>query len=849
MPAADAQAAPAPASAATPAATPAPVAPPLAAAPRPLRIALIGNPNSGKTSLFNQLTGLNQKVGNFPGVTVDRKSGWAQLAPGRRAEIVDLPGTYSLYPKSLDEHVITDLLYDRAAPGYPDFVVVTVDASNLRRSLLLFTQVVDLGLPAILALNMTDVAARHGVNIDVPALQRELGVPVVPMNARSGSGVAALKIVMAERLATCPAGLFWWPDETLLPLVRQVRYYFNLHNDYLALHYVQQHRHIQFLAPDERTHLQELAAHYAFEATARQAQETIARYERINEVLLETVSVTRTETREPVSNRIDRVLTHRVGGYLIFLAVLFLLFQAVFTWAQYPMDVIDGAIGALGQAIQARFAGPLVRLLTEGVLAGLGGVLIFIPQIALLFGFLAVLEETGYMARVTFLMDKLMRPFGLSGKSVVPLISGLACAVPAIMGARTIESWKDRMITIFVTPLMSCSARIPVYTVLVALVVPDAPVLAVFNLRGVVLMGLYLLGLFSALGSAWVLKKLLKARERSYFIMEFPVYKWPRWKNVALTIYQKVRAFVWSAGQVIVAISVLLWGLASYGPGDAQAEAEKAVLQEWSLTNNQTVYSNNIGSNPFEMNGPPESITGPNLTEPDFSAGNFDRITQPSLEPPAEVFAPDPFEQAGPPFNQPSSEPPAEVFAPDPFEQVGPPFNQPAESRDPFEQPSYQGFSSKISQEEKDSLKLVLNRNVAAARLEASYAGVFGRSIEPAIRPLGFDWKMGIALLTSFAAREVFVGTMSTIYSVGQDADLGTVQAKLRAERGPDGQPFFTPARSLSLLVFYVFAMQCMSTLAVTYRETKSWRWPLGQLVYMTGLAYAAALLVWQVLK
>ena len=713
------------AAAPVPAATPAPDAP-----PRPLRIALIGNPNSGKTSLFNQLTGLNQKVGNFPGVTVDRKSGWAQLAPGRRAEIVDLPGTYSLYPKSLDEHVITDLLYDKAAPNYPDFVVVTVDASNLRRSLLLFTQVVDLGLPAILALNMTDVAARHGVNIDVPALEQELGVPIVPMNARSGSGVAALKIVMAERLATCPAGLFWWPDEALLPLVRQVRYYFDLHNDYLALHYLQQYRHIQFLTADDRAHLQELATQYGFDATAQQAQETIARYQRINDILLETVTVTRTETREPISNRLDRVLTHRVGGYLIFLAILFLLFQAIFAWAQYPMDLIDQGIGALSQAIQARFAGPLVRLLTEGVLAGLGGVLIFIPQIALLFGFLAVLEETGYMARVTFLMDKLMRPFGLSGKSVVPLISGLACAVPAIMGARTIESWKDRMITIFVTPLMSCSARIPVYTVLVALVVPDAPVLSLFNLRGVVLMGLYLLGLFSALGSAWVLKKVLKARERSYFIMEFPVYKWPRWKNVALTIYQKVRAFVWSAGQVIVAISVLLWGLASYGPGTAQAQAEARVRA---------------------------------------AAG-----------------------AAG---------------------------------------------------------AAVLARNVAAARLEASYAGVFGRTIEPTIRPLGFDWKIGIALLTSFAAREVFVGTMSTIYSVGQDADLGTVQAKLRAERGPDGKPFFTPARALSLLVFYVFAMQCMSTLAVTYRETKSWRWPLGQLVYMTGLAYAAALLVWQVLK
>ncbi|MGI4819731.1 MAG: ferrous iron transport protein B [Janthinobacterium lividum] len=694
------------------------------------RLALIGNPNSGKTSLFNQLTGLNQKVGNFPGVTVDRKTGIAQLGGQRRAEVIDLPGTYSLYPKSLDEQVIADLLYNPDSADYPDFVVVTVDASNLRRSLLLFSQLADLGLPAILALNMTDVAAQRGIQVDLPALERELGVPVVPMNARKGVGIAALRIVMAERLAAPPLVHFWEPSDEMLPLVRQIRYYFNLHNDYLALHYAHQFRQLHFLSDDDRVYLQELTTKYKFDSTARQAEETIARYGFINELLLEVVTVTRTEQREPASNRIDKVLTHRVFGYLIFLAVLFLLFQAIFAWAQYPMDLIDQSIAGLNEAIQSRFHGPLVRLLTEGVIAGLGGVLIFIPQIALLFAFLAVLEETGYMARVTFLMDKLMRPFGLSGKSVVPLISGLACAVPAIMGARTIESWKDRMLTIFVTPLMSCSARIPVYTVLVALVVPDESWLGIFNMRGLVLMGLYLLGLTSALVSAFILKKVLKARERSYFIMEFPVYRWPRWKNVGITIVEKVKAFIFQAGKVIIAISVLLWVLASYGPGQRQAQAEAQVKQ----------------------------------------AATTQQWSAPELE-----------------------------------------------------------------------------RRVASARLETSYAGSFGHMLEPAIRPLGFDWKVGIALLTSFAAREVFVGTMSTIYSVGQDADLGTVQQKLAHEKDTHGQPFFTPVRALSLLVFYVFAMQCMSTLAVTYRETKSWRWPLGQLVYMTGLAYAASLLVWQV--
>ncbi len=735
----------------------APAAPSGAARPRParpLRIALIGNPNSGKTSLFNQLTGLNQKVGNFPGVTVDRKTGVAQLTAQQRAEIIDLPGTYSLYPKSLDEQVITDLLYDQDSDAYPDFVVVTVDASNLRRSLLLFSQLADLQLPAVLALNMTDVAARHGINIDVPALQRELGVPVIPMNARQGVGVAALKIVMAQRLDAPAGARFWTPDEALLPLVRQIRYYFNLHNDYLALHYAQQFRHISFLSADDKAYIQELTQQYQFEPMARQAEETIARYARINELLLETVTVTRTEQQEPFSNKLDRVLTHRVGGYLIFLGILFMLFQAIFAWAAYPMDLIEQGFSALSGAIQARADGPLVRLLTEGVLAGLSGVLIFIPQIALLFAFLSVLEETGYMARVTFLMDKLMRPFGLSGKSVVPLISGLACAVPAIMGARTIESWKDRMITIFVTPLMSCSARIPVYAVLVALVVPDENVLGIFNMRGLALMGLYLLGLFSALASAWALKKILKPRERSYFIMEFPVYRWPRWKNVGLTIIEKVKAFVWQAGKVIVAISVLLWVLATYGPAGRQDAAEAQVRTS--------------AAGKTTASAAPDAVPGQR-------------------------------EALSPLQAQPAEDAPA------------------------------------------------LERRVAAARLENSYAGVFGRALEPAIRPLGFDWKIGIALLTSFAAREVFVGTMSTIYSVGQDADLGTVQQKLWAEKDANGQPFYTPARAAALLVFYVFAMQCMSTVAVVYRETKGWRWPLAQLVYMTGLAWTAALLVYQV--
>ncbi|WP_240410391.1 ferrous iron transport protein B [Hymenobacter oligotrophus] len=692
---------------------------------------MIGNPNSGKSSLFNQLTGLNQKVGNFPGVTVDRKTGVAQLTAHHRAEIVDLPGTYSLYPKSLDEKVITDLLYDRASSEYPDFVVVTADASNLKRNLLLFTQLADLQLPMVLALNMMDTAEQHGVQIDVAELQRQLGVPVIPMNARKGVGVTALKIVMAQELGA-PGQTFYEPTDELLPMIRQIRYYFNLHNDYLALHYAHQYERLKFLSADDKAYIHELRQQYGFDSVALQAQETIDRYARISELLLDVVRVTRAEKNESYSNKIDRVLTHKVWGYLIFLSILFLLFQAIFAWAELPMDLIDQGVAWLGGQVKSLGKGPLIDLLSDGIIAGLGGVLMFIPQIALLFAFIAVLEESGYMARVTFMMDKIMRKFGLNGKSVVPLISGMACAVPAIMSARTIENWKDRIITIFVVPLMSCSARIPVYTVLVALVVPERTVLGIFNLQGVALMGLYLLGFVSAVLSAWALKTLLRAKERSFFIMEFPVYRWPRWKNVGLTIVEKVKAFVFQAGKIIVAISVLLWVLASYGPGDSLVQAEQ----------------------------------------------------------------------------QARTEAAQQQFTPEQTENL-----------------------------------------IAAHKLESSYAGVFGRSIEPVVRPLGFDWKVSIALLTSFAAREVFVGTISTIYSVGQDADMSTVQEKLRAEKDEFGQPFFTTARAASLLVFYVFAMQCVSTLATTYRETKGWTWPLLQLGYMSGLAYVMSLLVYQLLK
>ncbi|PRY06040.1 ferrous iron transport protein B [Pontibacter ummariensis] len=698
-------------------------------APAVAKIALIGNPNSGKTSLFNQLTGLNQKVGNFPGVTVDKKTGYSQLTSSFRAQIIDLPGTYSLYPKSLDERVITDLLYDPNSSLFPDLVVVTADASNLKRNLLLFTQLADLKLPVVLALNMVDVAEQEGVKIDVPALQRELGVPVIPMNARKGVGVAALKIVMMQELQATKAPFFQIPAD-LKPMLQQVKDRFQLSSDYLALQYAHQYRHLKGFSVQDMAWMDKLLEDTEFRSVTQQANETVARYARINDILLDVVRVERVNKSEKFSNRLDQILTHKIFGYLIFFTILFLIFQAIFAWASYPMDLIDEGVAGLNGLIQDNFDGPLVDLLTEGVIAGLGGVLVFVPQIAILFAFIAILEETGYMARVTFMMDKIMRKFGLNGKSVVPLISGVACAVPAIMSARTIENWKDRMITIFVTPLMSCSARIPVYAVLIALVVPEKYYFGFLNLQGIVLMALYLMGFLAAIFSALLLKTVLKARERSYFIMEFPVYKWPRWKNVGITIVEKVKAFLFEAGKIIVAISIILWVLASYGPGDNFEEARELALAEAQAKNLNEVQTEN---------------------------------------------------------------------------------------------------------------------KIASYQLESSYAGIVGRTIEPVIRPLGYDWKIGIALLTSFAAREVFVGTISTIYSIGEEENVSTIKNKLLSETDANGDPFFTPARGFSLMVFYLFAMQCISTLAIVRRETNSWTWPLAQLLYMSSLAYVMAFITYHV--
>lgn len=677
-------------------------------------IALIGNPNSGKTSLFNQLTGLNQKVGNFPGVTVDKKTGSCTLDKDTRANIIDLPGTYSLYAKSADEQVVTDILTNPEDDNYPDILVVIVDASNLKRNLLLLTQCIELGIPTILALNMVDLATRMGRGTDIEKLSKSLEVPIVSINARTGEGVSELKKAVLEEIPTRQMA-FLDVNELVGKDVS------GLINNGTANAYTRLHQLIGQKEIDESM------------AEAIQAKDTTLRYGKINRIIKEADVPVSKKGIKVYTDKIDKILTHRIWGYFIFLIILFAIFQAIFSWASWPMDQIDGLTTQLSKWIgRVMPPGVFTDLLKDGIVPGVGGVIIFIPQIAILFAFISLLEESGYMSRVVFLMDKIMRRFGLNGKSVIPLISGVACAIPAIMATRNIENWKERIITIFVTPLVSCSARLPVYTILIALVIPDKTVFGFMNLQGLVLLALYLLGFGAAVLSAWIFKLIIKSEERSFLIMELPTYKMPRWKNVGLTIYEKVSTFVLEAGKIIMAISIVLWVLASYGPSEEMNRAEETV---------------------------------------------------------AESFG-----------------------------------DQPIDDRE---------YEDRLAQ----------------YKLEHSYAAVLGKTIEPVIMPLGYDWKMGIALVTSFAAREVFVGTMATLYSIQSAADNeATLKEKMKGEINQNtGKPTFTLPVGLSLMIFYAFAMQCMSTLAVTYRETKSWKWPILQTVYMTTLAYVSALAVYNV--
>jgi ferrous iron transport protein B len=645
-------------------------------------IALIGSPNCGKTSLFNLLTGLNQKVGNFPGVTVDKKTGIWQGEKGIY-NVADLPGTYSLHPKSPEEEVVIDYLNTDDRSKLPDVVLVIIDQTNLRRNLLLFSQVADLGLPIVAVLNMSDLAQKRGIEIDVEKFKTLTAAEAISINARTGHQLDQLEKIINKA------------KPTTLSFCR-----------------------------NKEAYLQTLSKYKSQENTTTTLKtEVLERYKVIDK-LLDQVLIKANKKR--LVDSFDKVLLHPFWGYVIFFTLLFFIFQLLFTISSYPMDLIDSTFSSLQELVKTSFGdGPLVSLIADGIVAGIGGVVIFIPQIAFLFFFLGLLEESGYMARVVFLMDKWMNKIGMSGRSVVPLISATACAIPAVMGARTISSNKERLITIFVSPLVSCSARLPVYAVFIALLVPDSSEGGFIGLQGIILMGLYCLGFGAAVLTSWVMHKFVKFEaHKSMFVMEMPEYRLPKWSNIGITVYQKSMAFVLGAGKIILSISIILWVMASYGPSDTLQIAKQQAIenaQQTNLTTDET----------------------------------------------AEL--------------------------------------------------------------------------VAQFELEASYIGIAGKFIEPVIRPLGYDWKIGIGLIASFAAREVFIGTLATIYSIGSE-DEATIAERIKKETFPStGQPVYTVATAVSLLVFYVFAMQCMSTLAIVKKETNSWKWPTAQFIYMTALAYFSA--------
>ena len=691
-----------------------------------LNIALLGNPNTGKTSVFNRLTGLTQKVGNYPGITVEKKEGVCRLNRTTKAHIIDLPGTYSLNASSMDESVVIELLLNKNSKDFPDVAVVVTDVENLKRNLLLFTQVKDLGIPTLLVINMSDQMKRKGITIDIPLLEEKLDTKIALVSTRENKGLDLLKelLVNYRQLSTDPTIALESIDQAYFDNLKKTFPNQQVYKLWLVItqdvNFAKIDRNRVSDATDFKTqsepHLKRM-----------QQNETVRRYQFINNILKEALVIDR-EAATDLRSRLDRILIHKFWGYVIFFVILMTIFQSIFDWSSIPQDFIDSTFASLSERVKSTLPeGVFTSLLAEGIIPGLGGIVIFIPQIAFLFFFISILEETGYMSRVVFLMDRGLRRFGLNGKSVIPLISGTACAIPAVMATRNIENWKERLITILVTPFTTCSARLPVYAILIALVIPEGSFIGL-NYQGLMLMFLYLVGFGMALLSAWILSKTLKIQAKSYFVVEMPNYKLPLLKNVGITIWEKTRSFVTEAGKIILAISILLWVMASYGPGKNFEEAEQIVA-----------------ANHTELEG--------------------------------------------------------------------------------------EALSNKVN----------------AYRLEHSYIGILGKSIEPVITPLGYDWKIGIALISSFAAREVFVGTLSTIYSVESNAEE-TIKNRMASEVRTDGKPLFNLASGISLMLFYAFAMQCMSTLAIVKKETNSWKWPMIQLFGMSILAYVIAFSTYQIL-
>lgn len=695
-----------------------------------VEIAIIGNPNTGKTTVFNALTGMHQKVGNYPGVTVEKKTGILKNLTQSKIRIHDLPGLYSLIPKSLDDKIATEVLMDRLdEPHHFKVVIVVADATNLARNLYLVTQIMDLGIPVILALNMMDIIHKRGLQIDVDKLSQKLNIPVIPLVANKNRGIReledAIEKITRNEFEYKP---IWTIDSSMHEVISPI-YLWYKKNSHLnetaswaeALRVLSSNKALENWMTNQNgssiEHGMEL------KKIVKKARESLGaqdvrwhmfeskwRYDLIDEICKDAVQ--ESDVGLSFSEKLDKILTHRVAGPIIFVFIFAVIFQSIFTWAEVPMNAIESSVKWFSVQMSAFLPdGALKGLVVDGAIAGVGAILVFLPQILFLFFFLTILEDTGYMARVAFIMDRFMRGIGLSGRSVIPLLSSFACAVPGIMATRTIQNWRDRLVTIMIAPFMSCSARLPVYTLMIAAFIPSMKLLGIFSLSGLTLLSMYLVGIISAIVVAYVFKFFVVKKQRSStFVMELPPYRIPSPKWVLLQMYERGKIFVLNAGQIILAISIVLWFLASYPKPD---------------------HANNITS-----------------TE----------------------------------------------------------------------------------------------------AIQQSYAGQIGRFIEPAIEPLGFDWKIGIGLITSFAAREVMVSTLATIYNVeGADESSVSLRDALRKAKNPKtGQPVFTPLVAVALMIFFVLACQCMATVAIVKRETNSWRWPITMVLYMTTMAYIGSLIVYQ---
>lgn len=670
---------------------------------------LLGNPNTGKSSLFNKLTGLSQKVGNFPGVTVEKKEGVLNFKNNYFANVIDLPGAYSINSFSPEEEIVSNILLKKNEVS-PDAALIVSDIENLKHNLLLFTQVKDLGIPLYLVINMCDVMEKKGITLDIGNLEKGLKTKIFLVSTRNSSGIDNLLNEIPKILDSDISTLVDnnYIDSKTLQKINRKNNSNSTYRDWL-------------LEINNIPNVKDLKKIKHVEA--------IERYKFIKNKLNKTLIIDRNKAYD-LRSKLDNIFLHPFWGTFIFISILALIFQTIFTWSSSPMEFIDEMFSYLSNYTKTILPeGVFTNLLAEGIIPGVGGVIIFIPQIALLFMFISILDETGYMSRVVFLFDKRLKKYGLSGKSIIPLISGVACAIPAVMSTRNIDDWKQRLITILVTPFMTCSARLPVYLILISIVIPNKKFF-IFNYQGLTLLGLYLLGVLMALISAFVFSKIIKSNFKNYVIIEMPNYKKPVLKNILFTVYSKTKSFVFEAGKIILSISIFLWVLASSGPGDNFKDAEKIIMEK---------YDNK--KNPNELD---------------------------------------------------------------------------------YEIQSY--------------------------KLENSYIGTAGKILEPILTPLGYDWKIGIAIITSFAAREVFVGTLATIFSVGSE-NMDTIKEKMSYQRKPNGQLLFNLPTGVSLMVFYAFALQCVSTIAIVKKETNTWKWPAIQFIFMTIIAYISAYIVYRSLS